>query len=103
MDEKPHFEHPQQQSMQPASGQVALAPTQQDSQISYLQQSVQDIQTKRVNFSTDIIGLVETLTAAPTNIPTAPFEQIKLAVITGTTYLYVYDATNHVWKRVALS
>lgn len=104
--EQPNFEHPQKQSNQPDYDQVYTSVPDQTQLI----QQVQDIQHKvdaliaqRVNLNTDIIGMFETLTAAPTGIPFNVFQQVKLATISGTTYLYLYDTAGHTWKRVALS
>lgn len=103
---KPDFEHPQPQTTQPAVGQVFQAvpdTTALATQIQQLQRRIEAIENKRINFNTDIIGLFETITAAPTQTPTSPYEQIKIALIAGTYYLYVYNNNNMTWKRVALS
>lgn len=106
MDEKPTFQHPQPQSEQPIYGQVysetpdnaTLVQMVQD-----LQREVQELKMKRINFNTDIIGLYESVTVAPTIKPTSPYEQIKIATIAGTTSLYVYDVGNLTWKKVTIA
>lgn len=57
----------------------------------------------RNNFNTDLIGLIEVVTVAPTGIPTSLYQQIKIAVISGTSYIYVYDQVNHAWKRAVIA
>lgn len=106
MDEKPTFQHPQPQSEQPIYGQVYSATPDNAT----LVQMVQDLQieldalkVKRINFNTDIIGLYESVTVAPTLKPTSPYEQIKIATISGTTYLYAYDVGSLTWKRVTIA
>lgn len=103
MDEKPTFQHPQPQSNQPAQDQIAGIDTVEEQQIASLQQGFGQMENKRVNLNTDIIGLFETVTIAPTLTPKSPYDQIKISVISGTTALNVYDATNHVWKKVTLT
>lgn len=101
-----HFQHPQSQSQQPAYDQIAgVAPDLQTlmNNLQALANRVQAMENKRINFNTDLIGLFETLTAAPTGIPTSPFEQIKLANISGTFYIYAYNTNSKTWKRVAIT
>lgn len=61
------------------------------------------LNSTRINLNTDIIGLFEVVTAAPTIIPKSPYDQIKIAVIAGTSYIYVYDQVNHAWKRAVIA
>lgn len=61
------------------------------------------LNSTRINLNTDIIGLFEVVTAAPTLIPKSPYDQIKIAIISGVSYLYVYDQVNHAWKRVVIA
>lgn len=65
---------------------------------------------KRINWNTDIIGLTESRTVAPTGIPKSPYDQFKIAKISGTTYFYAYDplqptggSNSDGWFRVAIS
>ena len=113
MAEEYAFQHPQPQSNnKPAFDQIAgeQATTQVlQSQLQALQQRVQQLQNTRVNLNTDLIGFFESLTAAPTGVPISPYGQVKLARISGTTYLYIYDYNNPTlgsgsngWMRVAL-
>lgn len=94
----PHFQHPQSQSQSnPAYGQVySPDPNQADllEEIQKLTTRVGMLEQKRTIFNTDIIGLVETVTAVPVSIPKNPFQQIKIARISGVSYLYVYDSLN---------
>lgn len=94
----PQFQHPQPQSeSQPAYGQVfSLIPNATDSQaqIETLTRRIQDLENKRINFNTDLIGLVETMTMAPTTLtPVTPYQQFK--IYNGN--LYFYDSKNKVW------
>lgn len=50
----------------------------------------------------DIFGMIKTLTAAPTYIPTKLSQQIVIAVAGGNNSLYVYDATTHYWRAATL-
>lgn len=101
------FQHPQPQSQSnPAYGQVFT----DTPDIGVLKQQMQDLtqrilmlENKRVNFNTDLIGLFETVTAAPTLKPTSPYEQVKLVNISGTFYLYVYSTNSLSWKRVTIA
>ena len=83
-------------------------------QVQRLQQKVDDLQRKfdmhfhdgnnsqKVNLQ-DVFGTFQTLIAAPTIIPTGVYDQIQIALISGTYYLYVYDTINKVWKKVTIS
>lgn len=105
-EEKPDFKHPQPQSSQPAYGQVfsdSPDPTLQVQDEDELKRRVSFLESKRTNLNTDILGLFETVTVAPTGTPFNIFQQIKLATISGTTYLYIYDTKAHAWLRVALA
>lgn len=105
-DVAPHFQHPQSQSSQPAYGQIAgVSPDTATltRQIEELTQRLDLIENTRTNLNTDIIGLLETLTVAPTGTPTSLFEQIKLVVIAGTYYIYAYNTNSKTWKRVVIS
>lgn len=99
MEEKPQFQHPQSQSMSPAYGQV-YSDTPDTSQllqtIEDLTNRVRNLENKRINFNTDLVGPFETVTAIPTATPptTSPYDQIK---IYGTT-LYFYNYTSHAWQ-----
>lgn len=102
----PSFQHPQKQSQQPEYNQVFTAVP----DLAGLIEQVQDLENKvhildaqRVNLNTDIIGMFETLTVAPTGVPFNIFQQIKIAKISGTSYLYVYDTLNHVWLRATIT
>lgn len=102
----PYFQHPQQQQNTPAYDQIAA----QTPNTAALQAQIQDLTTrleilenKRINFNTDLIGLFETVTAAPTIIPVSPYDQFKLANISGTFYIYAYNTNSKTWKRVVIS
>lgn len=100
---KPDFQHPQQQSSQPAVGQVYSSVPDIASlaaQQAQMQTQLSSFQQKRINFNTDIIGLFETVSVVPTNIPTAPYEQIKVYVNGATLRLYWYDSVAHLWHYV---
>lgn len=53
-----------------------------------------------INFNTDIQGLFETVSAAPTNIPKSPYDQVKIYVNGATYRLYWYDGVGHAWHYV---
>lgn len=92
LQNKPDFQHPQPQTTAPARGQIAVpAPMQPVTP------------PMRVNFNTDIIGLLQTVSVAPTQVPNSPYQQIQIYV-SGTTYrLYVYDAKGGVWHYATLT
>ena len=101
--EKPTFEHPQPQSNEPAYGQVYSdlpPPGVINPDITDLQNRVRDIENKRLNLNTDIIGLFETVSVAPTKTPISPWGQVKIYVNGATYRLYWYDANANVWHYV---
>lgn len=112
-EEKPTFQHPQPQTNEPAADQIfsySRTDTQQQNQIESLKNDIQTINNTRINLNTDIVGLFQTVTVAPTGVPTSPYRQIQIAVISGTTYLYIYDATQQTggsasngWFRVVIA
>jgi hypothetical protein len=57
-------------------------------------------QGTRINFNTDIIGLFETVSVVPTNVPKSPYDQVKVYVSGATYRLYWYDANGGVWHYV---
>lgn len=101
--EQPTFKHPQQQSNQPAYGQV-FSPipdtTTLTNELADLRQQIEELRNKRINWNTDVIGLFETVSVAPTLQPTSPYEQVKIYVNGATLRLYWYDATGQVWHFV---
>lgn len=110
----PHFQHPQPQSQgNPAAGQVDTGkpdPTQQLQDLTNRVQNLETIASGRVVFNTGLIGLYESITPAPTGIPTSPYDQVKIVKISGTTYLYIYDynqktggSASNGWFRVAIT
>lgn len=103
----PHFQHPQPQSeSKPAYGQVFTDTPNTDLLMQSLEDLTRRIETleqKRVNFNTDLIGLFETVLVAPTGIPANPYDQIKLANLSGTYYLYAYNTSSKTWKRVVIA
>lgn len=112
-DKTPDFQHPQSQSSQPAYGQVySNTPNITDlaAQVQDLNSRFNLLSSKRINLNTDLIGLFQTVTAAPTQIPNNPYQQIQIAIISGTHYLYIYDPTTPVggsasngWFRVTIA
>lgn len=101
-----HFQHPQPQKSTPATGQIATDTPPTEEQLRDLTARVQLLENTargRVVFNTGLIGLFETVTVAPIGIPLSPYDQVKISVIAGTTALNVYDATNHVWKKVTIT
>lgn len=53
-----------------------------------------------VDLTTDIFGLFETVSTAPTNAPKGPYDQVKIYVNGATYRLYWYDGTANVWHYV---
>lgn len=103
MEEKPTFQHPQSQSMQPVlSGSTPDINTVSQA-ISEVQNQMTSFQNRRINLNTDIIGLFETVFVAPTLIPNGPYGQLKIALISGTYYFYAYTGVSGGWKRTTLS
>ena len=88
--DKPHFDHPQSQSISPFVNGNLPVQTAQDGSI---QQQIQQLMNRRVNLNTDIVGLFETVSATPTLIPTSPYEQIKIYLNGGTAKIYWHDGT----------
>ena len=102
----PNFQHPQPQGSQPAHDQIdGVQPNIQDLlvQINLLRREIDMLKSKRINANTDIIGLFETVTAAPTLTPRSFLEQIKLANIAGTYYIYAYNTSSKTWRSVAIT
>lgn len=103
----PHFQHPQSQSQgNPAYGQVFTYKPDTDTlmqQMQDLTNRIEMLENKRINFNTDLIGLFETVLAAPTLTPVSPYDQIKLANISGTFYIYAYNTNSKTWKRVVIA
>lgn len=110
---EPHFQHPQIQKNQPAAGQIDTGEVSTPDQLRDLTNRIQALESilhGRVVFSTGIIGLFETVSVAPTGIPLSPYDQIKIARISGTSYLYIYDNVNKTlggasngWLRVTIA
>lgn len=91
---KPQFQNPQ-----PDSGNTPAS--------QYFQQSFNTqipapttSYNKLINFNTDIEGLFETVSVAPTAVPKSPYDQIKIYVNGATLRFYWYDNTAHVWHYV---
>lgn len=66
-------------------------------------QRVTALEEKRVNLNTDVFGLFETVSAAPTGVPRDLYDQIKIYVNGGTYRLYVYDVTGRAWHYATLT
>lgn len=64
------------------------------------EQRIRNVELKvtKINFNTDIIGLFEVVSAAPSGTPKNVYDQVKIYT-NGTTYrLYWYDQVNHAWR-----
>lgn len=60
------------------------------------------LQATGVNLD-DLVGLFETVSDVPTNVPKSIYDQIKIYV-NGVTYrLYCYDGVGQTWRYVALT
>ncbi len=93
------FQHPQSQGTAPTP-YVATGTSTEDLQAQIAQLDQQALAPKRINFNTDIIGLFQTVSVAPTQIPISPYQQVQIYV-SGTTYrLYWYDNTAGLWHYV---
>lgn len=90
-----------------------MDPTQQ---IESLQNTVKDLQTQVDVLNTqgnnyddsrpnlfDVFGTFQTITQAPTVVPSTPYDQLQLVNLSGTIYLYIYDTVGAAWKRVQLT
>lgn len=53
-----------------------------------------------IDWTTDINGLLETVSAVPAGIPKSPYDQVKIYVNGATLRLYWYDSVAHVWHYV---
>lgn len=53
-----------------------------------------------IGLDTDIDGIYETVSAAPTNVPRNTYDQIKIYVNSTTYRLYWYDGVGNVWHYV---
>lgn len=95
----PHFQHPQPQKSQPEAGQVFGGTSDVGDQVADLQKKISDMDNTRINFNTDLIGLVETVTVTPTGVPTSPYRQLK--IFNGK--WYYYDSLNNVWLSTPIS
>lgn len=58
------------------------------------------LQAQAIDWSTNITGLFETVSVAPTNVPKSPYDQVKIYVNSTTYRIYWYDSTGHVWHYV---
>lgn len=59
-----------------------------------------DGSSSRINLNTDILGLFEVVSVAPTGVPRDVYDQIKIYVNSTTYRLYWYDNVGHVWHYV---
>jgi hypothetical protein len=101
-EEKPDFQHPQSQSHSP---QMA-----NDQSVTILQNTIQELtrrvsalENRRINWNTDVIGLFQTVSVAPTQTPASPYQQVQIYVNSTTYRLYVYDNNAHVWHYATLT
>jgi hypothetical protein len=75
-------------------------------QIQDLSNRIQALELKssrRINLNTEIVGLFEVVSSAPTGTPKEVFDQIKIYVSGGTYRLYVYDYNGHAWHYASLT
>jgi len=67
------------------------------------EQVAENISLNPINFLSDTVGIIETVTAVPTGKPTNLINQFKF-YSSGSTYrLYIYDAKNAVWRYTSLT
>jgi hypothetical protein len=69
-------------------------------QVGTLEDKVQDLENRRIQIETDVFGLFETVSAAPTGTPQTVYDQVKIYVNSTTYRLYWYDTVGHVWHYV---
>lgn len=62
-----------------------------------------DDKLKEPQFFDGILGMIETVTVAPSGNPTRLIDQIKIFNDSGTRKLRVYDRSNGTWYGVTLS
>jgi len=86
------------QQIQQLQGQISSL----QSQLDALQKQTNNFDSARVNLF-DLFGTFPTVKAAPTLVPSTPYDQVKIAHISSTWYLYIYDTVGAVWKKVTLS
>lgn len=108
----PKFEHPQPQSMQPSFGQVdGYNPDLATLNQQVIEQGIgfgDKIKTHihngtnapRINLNTDILGMLETVSTAPTAVPTSIYEQVKIYTNGATLRFYWFDVANNTWHYV---
>jgi hypothetical protein len=87
------FQHPQSQSSQPLSGGMTLESL--AAQVAQLQAQIN--QKHPVNLNTDLIGLFQTVSAVPTQVPNTPYQQIQIYMNGTEARLYWYDANGGAW------
>ncbi len=68
-----------------------------------LAERVTRLEQKQINLNTDIIGLFEVVSTAPSVAPTNVYQQVKLYANGSTYRLYLYDYLNRAWRYVALT
>ena len=68
-----------------------------------LEARISALEIRRVNLNTDIIGLFETVSAAPSGVPHDVFDQFKIYKNGATLRFYVYDVANRVWRYATLT
>ena len=61
-----------------------------------------DINAQQINLF-NILGNLQTVTQAPTLTPTTLYDQVQIAIISGTYYLYIFDTSSSSWKRVTIA
>lgn len=99
----PHFQHPQSQTNNPAPGQIYndIDPLQVISpQVDDLKRRLDKLEAKRTSIIVDVIDLFETVSVAPTGIPSGPWGQIKIYVNGATLRLYWFDSVANTWHYV---
>lgn len=65
-----------------------------------IQDRLSDLENRPINLETDLYGLFETVSVAPTGTPSIAYDQIKIYVNSTTYRFYWYDSVGHVWHYV---
>lgn len=62
-----------------------------------------NIDNPHIELDTDLFGLFQTVSVAPTTVPKIAYDQIQIYKNGATLRLYVYDAANQGWRYTALT
>lgn len=107
------FQHPQPQQpipTMPGSPEASIVALNQ--RIDELEQLIQrvilthhhdGVDSQQIRLATDVLGMFQVVSAAPTTSPHSIFDQVKIYVNGATYRLYLYDYNGQAWHYVALT